>query len=437
MIQSIIENFVKIIPDHIAVKELDTGKEISYLSLYEEVKKKSKSIDDTPYGVICLPNGIDFVIEFLAHAFVKKPFLSRPTYRGEYASSLQDKFLKENFHPITDGYQIRTSSGTTDLSKFFFSTQKQRVHHALTVGEKMHLSSDDTVMLLCCPITTGLGDSTTLRALLHGATLFCRAGVDGIKQVKQGLEDIKEHKPSIIMSTSGTLSEIQYLIDDENIILSPRAWYTGSSQLIYDHAVKIESVIQGVVINTASRSDASEPQMCDINDTQERRIGSVGKHSASKIKIADDGEIMLSKDICAYQINNPLTQNWYGTGDLGRIDEDGYLYMTGRKKLLISLGGRDVNPIEVEVLVSYKSCLVKVGSRMGDVGGDLCLCLEFDIDPRKLILDSLNVYIKHLWVGKIPEFRPGKIDRRKLTEMMNEHFEYYVNDNNVGNQKDV
>jgi hypothetical protein len=47
------------------------------------------------------------------------------------------------------------------------------------------------------------------------------------------------------------------------------------------------------------------------------------------------------------------------------------------------------------------------------------------------------VYIKHLWVGKIPEFRPGKIDRRKLTEMMNEHFEYYVNDNNVGNQKDV
>ena len=116
---------------------------------------------------------------------------------------------------------------------------------------------------------------------------------------------------------------------------------------------------------------------------------------------------------------------------MGRIDEDGYLYMTGRKKLLISLGGRDVNPIEVEVLVSYKSCLVKVGSRMGDVGGDLCLCLEFDIDPRKLILDSLNVYIKHLWVGKIPEFRPGKIDRRKLTEMMNEHFEYYVNDNNV------
>ena len=425
MIQSIIENFVKTIPDHIAVKELDTGKEISYLSLYEDVKERSKSIDDTPYGVICLPNGIDFVIEFLAHAFVKKPFLARPTFRGKYATDLQDKFLKENFHPISGGYQIRLSSGTTDAAKFFFSTQKQRVHHALTVGEKMHLSSDDTVMLLCCPITTGLGDSTILRALLHGATLLCRDGLG----VKQGFEDIKEHRPSIIMSVSGTLSEIRHLIADGNIILSPRAWYTGSSQLIYDDAVKIESVIQGVVINTASRSDASEPQMCDINDTQERRIGSVGKHPPSKIKIADDGEIMLSKDICTYQINNPLTSNWYGTGDLGRIDEDGYLYMTGRKKLVISLGGRDVNPIEVEVLVGYKSCLVKVGSRMGDVGGELCLCLEFDIDPRKLILDSLNVYIKHLWVGKIPEFRPGKIDRRKLTEMMNEHFEYYVNDN--------
>jgi len=95
MIQSIIKNFVNIRPDHIAVKELDTGKEISYLSLYEEAKRRSKGIDDTPYGVICLTNGIDCVIEFLAHAFVKKPFLARPIFRSKYAAGLQDKFLKE------------------------------------------------------------------------------------------------------------------------------------------------------------------------------------------------------------------------------------------------------------------------------------------------------------------------------------------------------
>jgi len=234
MIQSIIENFVETIPDHIAVKELNTGKEISYLSLYEEAKRRSKGIDDTPYGVICLTNGIDCVIEFLAHAFVKKPFLARPIFRSKYAAGLQDKFLKENFHPIPDGYQIRMSSGTTDKAKFFFSTQKQRVHHALTVGEKMNLSSDDTIMLLCCPITTGLGDSTTLRALLHGATLLCRDGLG----VKQGLEDITEHKPSIIMSTSGTLSEIQYLIDDENIILKFRnepEYYRKGSLKYFNH----------------------------------------------------------------------------------------------------------------------------------------------------------------------------------------------------------
>jgi len=44
--------------------------------------------------------------------------------------------------------------------------------------------------------------------------------------------------------------------------------------------------------------------------------------------------------------------DWYNIGDFGRIDEDGYLVLTGRKKLLISLGGRDINPLEVESLCS-------------------------------------------------------------------------------------
>ena len=102
-IKNILKTVVKNNSNNIAVKELDTGREITYLSLYEEAKIRSKNIDDTPYGIICLPDGIDCAIEFLAYAFAQKPFLARHPSRSIYETSLQDKFLKENFHPIPDG----------------------------------------------------------------------------------------------------------------------------------------------------------------------------------------------------------------------------------------------------------------------------------------------------------------------------------------------
>jgi len=94
-IQNALKNVVKNNPNHIAVKELNTGREITYLSLYEKSEMRSENIDDTPYGIICLPDGIDCAIEFLAHAFIKKPFLARHPSASKYESSLQDKFLKE------------------------------------------------------------------------------------------------------------------------------------------------------------------------------------------------------------------------------------------------------------------------------------------------------------------------------------------------------
>lgn len=42
---------------------------------------------------------------------------------------------------------------------------------------------------------------------------------------------------------------------------------------------------------------------------------------------------------------------WYFTGDLGRLDEEGLLYLQGRKKLLIEIGGYKVDPIEVQDVI--------------------------------------------------------------------------------------
>ncbi len=91
------------------------------------------------------------------------------------------------------------------------------------------------------------------------------------------------------------------------------------------------------------------------------RFGTVGRpltgqHGDVEVKIADDGEIMLRGDnmIRAYlhlpeKTAELYTDGWMHTGDLGSVDEDGFLTITGRKKdLIITAGGKNVAPVEIE-----------------------------------------------------------------------------------------
>jgi long-chain acyl-CoA synthetase len=74
------------------------------------------------------------------------------------------------------------------------------------------------------------------------------------------------------------------------------------------------------------------------------------------VRIADDGEILLrGGQIFPGYLNNPratadaLRDGWLATGDLGRLDKDGYLTITGRKKeILVTSGGKSVAPATLE-----------------------------------------------------------------------------------------
>ena len=94
-----------------------------------------------------------------------------------------------------------------------------------------------------------------------------------------------------------------------------------------------------------------------LNLTSHIRVGSVGRPiPGTSIKIAEDGEVLIGGAIVmrGYWQNDAANQEvfdgqWFRSGDLGRLDEDGFLYITGRKKeIIVTAGGKNVAPAVLE-----------------------------------------------------------------------------------------
>jgi long-chain acyl-CoA synthetase len=127
-----------------------------------------------------------------------------------------------------------------------------------------------------------------------------------------------------------------------------------------------------------------------LNTPTAQRIGTVGRPVAGTgVRIADDGEVLLTGDVVfrGYWKNpdataEAITDGWFHTGDLGDLDDDGFLRITGRKKeLIVTAAGKNVAPAALEDLLRahplISQCMA-VGDRQPFIGALITL------DPEAL-----------------------------------------------------
>ncbi len=181
------------------------------------------------------------------------------------------------------------------------------------------------------------------------------------------------------------------------------------------------NVLQGYGLTETSPVIAAEL-------TKQKRLGSIGKKFPSvEVKIDNPdksgvGELLAKGNsvMIGYYNNEEANEEvftedgWFRTGDLARIDKNGYLYISGRKKFVIVLkNGKNVYPEEIESLLEkselVKECMVfGMPARDGDVTLSVKICYDKDYVKKQfgdITIDDLKEKIWN-WVKEVNKTMP-------------------------------
>jgi acyl-CoA synthetase (AMP-forming)/AMP-acid ligase II len=203
------------------------------------------------------------------------------------------------------------------------------------------------------------------------------------------------------------------------------------------------------VIETFGMTETNAPCFTNPLDAAKRKIGSPGRAYGNEAKIIEPatgntqppgaaGEIMVRGDNvmkCYYKDPELTAQTlepdgWMHTADVGYLDEDGYLFVTGRIKELIIKGGENIAPREIdEALLKHPAVLEAAAAGMPDTnyGQEILACVVLKAGHRCTVEELAAFSQRELGrykapkviklVESLPKGPSGKVQRLKLLEI--------------------
>lgn len=130
-------------------------------------------------------------------------------------------------------------------------------------------------------------------------------------------------------------------------IKSLRCGLIGGAPCSREQFIKVEKRLGLTLIPVYGMSECIGISCGDVHDPVELRCGSVGRvYSMNSVKFADDGEILVRSPAMAAGVADE--DGFLHTGDLGYIDKNGYMHVSGRKKDIIIRNGNNLSAVAIE-----------------------------------------------------------------------------------------
>ena len=343
----------------------------------------------------------------------------------------------------TDIALILLTSGTSSRQKIVPISQKQSFLSRQRNNQQLKITRTDKCLhIVPYYHSAGIG-APLLSVLLAGGTVICTKEFipsDFLTLLKTFRPTFYSAGPTL---HQGLLDQIKKVPPHELKNTSLRFIRSGSAPLPPTTLHDLETLLGVPVIDTFALSETGH---ISVNLPPKQR--SVGIPVIECLKIMDEngtrlgpneqGEIVVQGEtvFCGYEDapeENKVAfiDGWFRTGDIGYLDEEGYLYITGRKKELINKGGQKISPAEIDtVLMTHPSVKLAMAFRVSDpvLGEDIAAMVVLENqnvreeDLRRYLLDRLipfKVPKRIYFVDEIPQGPTGKLLRYRGTERYN------------------
>jgi len=350
--------------------------------------------------------------------------------------------------PSGDGIAlILHTSGTTARPKMIRLSQRNLCASAANIRSTLRLTESDRCLNVMPLFHIHGLIGALLSSVASGACVVCTPGFSPV----HFYDWLDEFQPTWYSAVPSMHQEIlaRAAASQAIVALSRLRFIRSSSAALSPQVMsQLESTFNAPVIQALGMTEASHQIASNPLPPGTRKPGSVGLPTGVEVAILDDQDRSLPSGVAgeiAIRGPNVTTvrpssgkdvvprgaDEWFRTGDVGFLDEDGYLFISGRIKEIINRGGEKIAPVEIdEVLLEHPGVAQAVAcgvtdSRLGeDVIAVVVRRAGSTLTERELRefastrIAAFKVPRRIMFVEQIPKGATGKIQRIGLAKKL-------------------
>ncbi|MFD7291925.1 FadD3 family acyl-CoA ligase [Streptomyces sp. NPDC059897] len=290
-----------------------------------------------------------------------------------------------------DVSDVLFTSGTTGRPKGVMTTHRQNVRTYLAWSQRTGLARGDRYLIIS-PMFHSFGYKAGVMAcLLRGATMVLQSVFD----VAETLRLVENESITVL---PGPPTIFTTLLDapgrDRHDLSSLRLAVTGAATVPVALVTRVRAELFPIVVTAYGLTEScGTVTVCRADDSDETIARTAGRPiDGVEVRVVDaarrplpagrDGEVLVrGYNVMLGYLDDPRAtadavddEGWLTTGDVGHLDEDGHLTLTGRSKEMFVVGGFNVYPAEIEQLLSRHDTVAEAAvigvpdDRLGEVG---------------------------------------------------------------------